>query len=114
SMLRMTIAAFMMQALHAGAEIPDAYAPMPVEAPFAFSERTFDLTPALERARRRQAPIRLPRREELRLLQAIRGLPHAQPRRARPDLLEARRGRHPHVAHRARRVPAGRQAQVLV
>jgi hypothetical protein len=47
----MAFAAFVLQALHVGAEIPAAYAPMPVEAPFAFSERTFDLTPALERAR---------------------------------------------------------------
>jgi hypothetical protein len=47
----MAIAAFMLQAVHAGAEIPAAYSPMPIEAPFAFTERTFDLTPALERAR---------------------------------------------------------------
>lgn len=51
SMLRIALAAFTLQALQAGAEIPAAYAPIAVEAPFAFTERTFDLTPALERAR---------------------------------------------------------------
>jgi thiol-disulfide isomerase/thioredoxin len=51
STIRIALAAFVLHALPAGAEIPAAYAPMAVEAPFAFTERCFDLTPALERAR---------------------------------------------------------------
>jgi thioredoxin-related protein len=47
----MALAALTLGSLHVLADIPSAYSPLPVEAPFAFTERVFDLTPALERAR---------------------------------------------------------------
>jgi hypothetical protein len=49
--IRMALAAMALGSFHAVADIPSAYSPLPVEAPFAFSERVFDLTPAVERAR---------------------------------------------------------------
>jgi len=49
--LRLGIAAVVLGALAARADMPAQYAPMPIEAPFALNERVFDLTPALERAR---------------------------------------------------------------
>ena len=48
---RLGIAAIVLGSAGAMADMPAAYSPMPIEAPFAFSERVFDLTPALERAR---------------------------------------------------------------
>jgi thiol-disulfide isomerase/thioredoxin len=39
------------------ARIPAAFDPIVVEAPFSFSEREFDLTPAFERARAQQKPL---------------------------------------------------------
>jgi hypothetical protein len=49
--IRMALAAMTLGSFQAGADIPAAYSPLPVEAPFAFTERVFDLTPAVERAR---------------------------------------------------------------
>src|SRR5262245_20738507 len=39
------------------AKIPGEYAPVIVEAPFSFSERAFDLTPAIARARQEARPL---------------------------------------------------------
>jgi hypothetical protein len=39
------------------ATIPDEYVPLVVKAPFAFTERVFDLTPAVELARRERKPL---------------------------------------------------------
>ena len=41
------------------AEIPNNYQPMVVVAPFSFSERVFDLTPALEESKKSKKPILL-------------------------------------------------------
>jgi thioredoxin-related protein len=49
--IEMAVVALTLGSLQAVADIPSAYSPLPVEAPFAFSERVFDLTPAVERAR---------------------------------------------------------------
>ena len=49
--IRLALSLLAASALAARADIPDTYSPLPVEAPFAFTERVFDLTPAIERAR---------------------------------------------------------------
>ncbi len=45
--------------LPAYAEIPSNYLPMVIEAPFSFSERVFDINPALEESKRVKKPVLL-------------------------------------------------------